>query len=125
MTNTKIYAEEILLDEEVEKVSGGTCDELHELVKAAAGNSKILQYCAGAAELASRYKVGCLGNIPLSYTMESILGELGVKAKISIGAFGTGGGENPNTYRNKISGATLSHAEGVERVRNYSNFILG
>ena len=125
MTNTKILAEEILLDEEMEKVSGGTCAELHELVKAAAGNSKILQYCAGAAELASKYKVGCLGNIPLSYTMESILGELGVKAKISIGAFGTGGGENPNTYRNKISGATLSHAEVVDRVRNYSKFILG
>ena len=125
MTNTKIFTEEILLDEELEQVSGGTCAELHELTKAAMGNSKILQYCAGAAELASKYKVGCLGNIPLSYAMESLLGELGVKAKISIGAFGTGGGENPNTYRNKISGASLSHAEVVDRVRNYSKFILG
>ena len=57
--------------------------------------------------------------------MENLLGELGVKANISVGAFGSGAGEDPNTYKNKTTGESYSHADVVYRVKNYSNFVLG
>ena len=124
MTNTKILAEEILLDEELENVSGGTGDQLHELVHALMGNNKILQGIASAGELATKYKLGCIANIPLAYAMEGVLNELGVKAYISVGWLGSGTNEVGNSYQNKITGKGLSQAEVVDRLKNYGNFVL-
>ena len=124
MTNTKIFANEILTDEQLDNVNGGTCAQLHELTKALTSNNAILKFCAGAAELATKYKAGCIANIPLSYAMEGLLGDLGVKAYVSVGWLGTGANEVENSYKNKVTGASYSHAEVLDRVKNYGKFAL-
>ena len=60
MTNEMKLQNEVLSMEELDSVNGATCDELHELTKALTSNNNVLNFFADAAELASKYKAGCL-----------------------------------------------------------------
>ena len=125
MTNDMKLQNEVLTMENLDEVSGGTVDQLHELTKAFTSNNKILNFFAGAAELSSKIKVGSIGNIPLAYAMEKFLkNDLGINANISVGWLGSGHRENGNTYSDKATGRGLSHAEVVQRVRDYGKVAL-
>ena len=121
MTNEMKLQNEVLSIEALDSVNGGTCDQLHELTKALTSNNNILNFFADAAELASKYKAGCLGNIPLAYAMEGFLKDIGINSNISVGWGGSGFREVNNSYSEISTGKSLSHAEVVERVRNYGN----
>ena len=54
-----------------------------------------------------------------AYAMESKLDEMGIDANISVGVLGTGLFSKNNTYYDRKLGRKLSHAEVVDRVRNY------
>ena len=111
--------------ENLDEVSGGTCDQLHELSKALMSNNEILGFFADAAEFASKYKLGCLGNIPLAYAMEDFLAkDMGIKANISVGWGGSGYREVGNSYTDMATGKALSHSDVVQRLKNYGNEIL-
>ena len=120
MTNEMKLPNDVLTMEALDEVSGGTCDQLHDLTKALTSNNNILNFFADAAELATKIKLGCLGNIPLAYAMENFLQkDLGIKSNISVGWGGSGFREVNNSYTDMATGKALSHAEVVERVRNY------
>ena len=124
MTNEMKLQNEVLTLEALDEVNGGTCDQLHELTKALMSNSEILGFFADAAELASKYKVGCIGNVPLAYAMENLLGEIGIKANISVGWGGSGFREVNNSYTNKATGASMSHEDVVQRLKTFSRAAL-
>ena len=71
-------------------------------------------------------KLGSLSNIVMAYTMESFLkNDFKINSNISVGWGGTGFRESGNSYSDKFTGATLSHEEVVQRVKNYGKVILG
>lgn len=111
MMNEKIFAEEILLDEEMEKVSGGTVGELKDLTNAMLGNSKF--------KLLSNTESHVPGvNRIVADSVEKMLQEdLNIDAKISLGFLGTGAGSKNNTYRDMTNGQYISHAEVLDRIR--------
>ena len=120
MTKEMKLQNDVLTVDELNSVNGGTCSELHELTKALTSNSNILNFFADAAELASKYKLGCIGNIPLAYAMESFLkNDLGINSNVSVGWGGSGFRETGNTYSDKYTGASLSHADVLKRVKDY------
>ena len=119
MTKEMKLQNEVLTMENLDKVSGGTCDQVHELTKAFLGNNAILGFIADAAELGSKYKAGCIGNIPMAYAMEGYLKGLGINANISIGWGGSGFRESGNTYTDKCTGESLSHDEVVQKLKAY------
>ena len=120
---TKLNSKKIN-DADLNKVSGGTCAQLHELTDAFTSNNKILNFLAGASELASQIKLGCLGNIPLAYKMENILGQISIKSYISVGWGGSGTREVNNTYTYKFTGESLSHEEVLKRLKDYGKVRL-
>lgn len=111
-------------DADLSTVSGGTCAQLHELTNAFTSNNKILNLLAGASELASQIKLGCLGNIPLAHAMEDVLGKMSINAYISVGWFGTGTREVNNTYTYKFTGEKLSHEDVLKRLKDYGKVRL-
>ena len=120
MTNEMKLQNEVLSMEELDNVNGATCEELHELTKALTSNNNVLNFFADAAELLSKYKAGCLGNIPLAYAMQSFLkNDLGINSNVSVGWGGSGFRETHNTYSDRATGASLSHADVLKRVRDY------
>lgn len=125
MTNEMKLQNEVLTMEALNEINGGTCDQLHELTKAFTSNNNILNFFADAAELATKIKVGCIGNIPLAYAMENFLkNDMGINANISVGWGGSGFREVGNSYSERSTGKALSHAEVVRRVSNYGKAVL-
>ena len=125
MTKEMKLQNEVLTMENLDEVNGGTCDQLHELTKAFTSNNNILGFFADAAELASNYKLGCVGNIPLAYAMESFLKkDFHINSNISVGWGGSGFRESGNTYSEMSTGKALSQAEVVKRLRDYGKVVL-
>ena len=110
MTNTKIYAEEILLDEELDQVSGGTVGELKELTSALLKNPTLKTL----GKIESHIPVV---NSEVADTVETILkDQLNVDADISLGALGTGIGSKKNTYRDMKTRQILTHQDVLNRI---------
>lgn len=86
---------------ELENVSGGTVNELADLVRAVSNGS---DYAASSAHAPAFNKVeACM--------IKDRLRDLGIKADISIGLVGTGFLSSPNTYTNIATGEKMSHIE--------------
>ena len=125
MTKEMKLQNEVLTMENLDEVNGGTCDQLHELTKAFTSNNNVLNFFADAAELASKYKAGCLGNIPLAYAMESFLKkDFHINSNISVGWGGSGYREVDNTYSEMFTGKALSQADVVARLKEYGKHVL-
>lgn len=97
---------------ELDNVVGGTVAELKDLVQACADNPHMKKF------------VGVLIHFPpatlaAAYEMESALSKIGIDANISVGVLGTGLFSKHNTYTDRETGRKLTHAEVVDRVRNY------
>ena len=126
MTNKMILKGEMLNEEQLDMVNGGTVAELNELVSAFADNNKILGALEGVREFLSNVKAGSLTNIPMAYAMENFLKkDFGIDSNISVGWLGTGTRESGNTYREISTGKGLSHADVVQRVKSYGERYFG
>ena len=114
MTNEKIFANEILADEQLEKVSGGTVGELEDLTNAIVHNptlkflGKANSHIPGANRLVADAVEGILKD------------QLNIDADISLGAFGTGAGSSKNTYRDMKTGQYITHAEVLDKIKQFS-----
>ena len=125
MTNEMRLQNDVLTMEALDEVTGATGDQLHELTKSFTSNNNVLNFFADAAELATKIKVGCIGNIPLAYAMENLLEkDMGIKANISVGWGGSGFREVGNSYTDMATGKALSHSDVAQRLKNYGNEIL-
>ena len=115
MTNTKIFAEEILADEQLERVSGGTVAEFTEIYAA-------LEKKAGAVGAVSEGLRTILDHIPGGKIGKSLWNNggvriaetllkdcFGINSNMSIGWVGTGYRESGNIYSK--NGKGLSHQE--------------
>ena len=115
MMNEKILAEEILLDDEMEKVSGGTVVELEQIVRTFFKNSDfkdslgaLSTHLPGASILTAEYNESFMSN------------EMGIDANISVGVGGTGIFSKKNTYRDIKTGKFISHDEVLKRIENHA-----
>ena len=111
MTNTNIN-NEILNKEQLNQVAGGTRKELDELISAVVDNS----FLSGVEKGASRF-------IEFSGTVKDAvikdLDKAGIKATIDTGyIFGIG--EKNNTYIDKVTGQSLTHAQALDKIKAYS-----
>lgn len=111
----RINNAELLNEEQLDKVAGGTVAQLHELLDAVAGNSDVLKFLTGATELSTT--IFPVANIPLAYAMENQLKKLGIDSNISVGWLGTGVRESGNTYSR--NGQGMSHEEVVQFIKNW------
>ena len=115
MMNTKIFANEILIDEEMEKVSGGTVGELEQIMRTFYKNSTCRDFVSGM----STHFPGA--SILTAEYIESFMSkEMGIDANISVGVGGTGAWSKKNTYRDIKTGKFLSHDEVLKRVENHA-----
>ena len=114
MKDEKVLNEEVLSEEELEKVAGGKVAELEELTEAIVHNStlkflgKANSHIPGANRLVADAVEGILKD------------QLNIDADISLGAFGTGAGSSKNTYRDMETGKYMTHAEVLDRIKQFS-----
>ena len=104
---------EQLNDEELEKIAGGTVNELDDLTTAMVSKWPAIATLGKVAA----HTPGL--NRILANEAENILKrDLGIEASISLGFLGTGLGSDPNSYRDLATGRGLSHAEVLDRINN-------
>ena len=112
---TKIFANEILIDEEMEKVSGGTVTELEQIMKTFFKNSNCKDYVSG---MSTHFPGASI--LTAEYIESFMSNNMKIDAKISVGIGGTGINSKNNTYRDMKTGKYLSHEEVLKRVENYA-----
>ena len=110
MTNTMVR--DIELDE-LEIVSGGTVTELEELLRAymtVSTSGEPITFSGGHLPGLNYASAG---------TMEEVLEhDFGVIADIDLGFCGLGINSDPNTYKDKITGQSLTHAQVIRRIKD-------
>ena len=112
MTNTKIFAEEMMNAEELENVSGGKVAELEELADAIVHNPTLKFLGKAGAHVPGANRIS-------ADAVETLLkDQLNIDANISLGLFGTGAASAKNTYRDMKTGQYISHAEVLDRIKN-------
>ena len=98
---------EMMSSEQLDRVAGGTMEELQNLSRAIAGNVAL----QGLASIGSALPFGSR----LSKTIVTdILDKVGIEANIDVntlGFLGFGIGEKNNTYKDKVSGRSLTHRQ--------------
>ena len=111
----KILKDEILKDEQLDQVAGGTVREYEEICSSMA-NNPILK---GILETGS--------HVPISNQVDKVLVEdilkveMGIKADISLGFLGTGLGSKSNTYKDlRNGGRSMTHAQVINRISMYA-----
>ena len=110
---TKKTGSKQLNPEQLENVSGGTVKEYSELLEA-------------------RNEINCVGrgvasHVPLinhatAYDLENTLKAYDVDAEINLGFAGLGIGSDPNTYRDSVTGETLTHEQVLNRLRRVIHY---
>ena len=108
----KINAElEMLSDDELEKIAGGTVGELEDLTKAMLDKWPVLEKLGiGAAHTPGT-------NHLLAKEISNILrNDMGIEANINLGWGGLGISSDPNTYKEISTGKSLSHSEVLSRI---------
>ena len=114
MKDEKVLNEEVLSEEELEKVAGGTVGELEDLTEAMVSNptlkflGKADSHIPGANRLVADAVEGILKD------------QLNIDADISLGLFGTGAGSAKNTYRDMETDKYMTHAEVLDRIKQFS-----
>ena len=114
-TNSMMTADryQIVHDEELNKICGGTVKELEQLVSALSENptlSKMGGFCTHIPG----------SNQAVAATIGVFLeAELGIHAYIDLGYAGLGIGSGHNAYIENSTGNHLTHAEVVQRIRDY------
>lgn len=99
---------EQLTDEQLELVAGGSQNELAELVRAMRDNKNV-----GFSE--GDYLFGSLSR--WEYLATQKLDKLGVNANINWSIFSVTA--SPDSYTDKATGKSMTHAEVVDLIKNY------
>ena len=114
MTN-EILTNEILNDEQLDEVAGGTVREYEEICSAMA-NNPILKTILETGS-----------HVPISNQVDKVLVEdilkveMGIKADISLGFLGTGLGSKANTYKDlRNGGQSMTHSQVINRISMYA-----
>ena len=114
--NSKLNA--ILDYEALDKVSGGTLDEVYELAGAFCQKGGTCgKVIGGALDAVKGAGLGRLAG-PLNIALEGAVGhgldQLGIKSDLSVGALGTGVFASKNTY--SLNGKALSQSEVISMI---------
>ena len=108
MAEEKILKDKVMSNEELDNVAGGSSEELGELVRAMHDNKNVGfdegEYLFGSDE---RWK----------YLATLKLEKLGINANIDYSIFSTTA--YPDSYTDKATGKSLSHAEVLDIIKNY------
>ena len=108
------FADEMLTDDELDNVAGGTVGELEDLASAMADFPVIKQIGVGVAHIPG-------ANHALAAGVADILkNQMGIRADIDLGWGGTGLNSDPNTYTEISTGRRLSHSEVLNRIKSMS-----
>ena len=112
MTNT-ILKNEILSEEQLDTVNGGTVGEFNELISAIVKNP----FFNALGKIAGHVP---FGNEHLIEDVTKELDNMGIKASIDLGWHGTGINSKNNKYTDKYSGESLTHAQVLKKIENYA-----
>ena len=111
---TNVMTNEILNEEQLDSVAGGTVWELEELARTMMNNL----FFEGMATLSLLVP----GNSKLMKSeVTKMLNKIGVEADIDVnfmGSLGFGIGEKNNTYKDKFTGESLTHKQVLNRIKN-------
>ena len=124
MMKEKIFADEVMTFEELDKVSGSTVAELDEL-RGAILDKGIFNTVVNNASTVATKKLPP-GNLAFAYYLEKRgLKAWGVDAHISVGVLGSGLGSTNNLYFNRRNGGKpMTHEEVVTRIKSSTRAIL-
>ena len=112
---TNVMTNEILTEEQLDGVAGGTVWELEELARAMMNNL----FLEGMTTL-SLFVPG--NSKLLKSEVTKTLDKIGVKADIDVNTLGFLGfniGEKNNTYKDKFTGESLTHRQVLNRIKNF------
>ena len=113
--NLKKIDDEIMSDEELDNVAGGTIGELEDL--AVALMKKLPTSSSLWVGPASAHIPGM--NVVLGDAVLLILEKsMGIHARLSLGVAGTGFNSEKNTYTEISTGKSLTHKEVIDRINN-------
>lgn len=90
---------------ELNQVTGGTVEELEELVEA----------CGAMATFQTHIPIS--NRADAAYVKDYLRDKIGIEANISIGIAGTGWLSKHNTYKDRYTGRSLTHEEVLERIK--------
>lgn len=111
MAEEKILKDEIMSEEQLDQVAGGTVGEFEDILVAFAKQGVFKKTNAASAHIP-------VINQGIAEGVEALLGEIGIKADIDLGYGGTGVGSGKNTYTDANSGHPISHAEVLKRIES-------
>ena len=112
MADKDKFADEVMSDEELDQVAGGTVAEFDEICSAMANNPFVKKILGASSHMP-------VGNVINKEVVKYFLKEnLNIEADISIGVLGTGIGSYHNTYKDLTEKRYLTHAEVIKRVQN-------
>ena len=108
---------EILNEEQLDQVAVGTLKELQQLTDELIDNLflKGMVAFSGAIPFASK---------AMKSEVTKILDKIGIEANIDVNTLGFLGfriGEKNNTYKDKVTGKSLTHRQGLNRIKNCVN----
>ena len=99
--------------EQLENVTGGTVSEFEDIMRAISQNYAMDEISGVAAHIPGI-------NNASTYLLKHVLKKkLGITTDISLGFAGTGVGSKGNCYTDDATGAVLTHAEVIDRIKAY------
>jgi len=101
---------EMLSEEELEEVTGGTMMEFTQILSTVVSNTSLMK---DLKDILVNVTGGNLNLEEVRNALTGVCDELGIKAKISVYT-------NKNVYTDKKTGKSISHDEVIKRIKNYS-----
>lgn len=111
---TNVITNEILNEEQLDGVAGGNLRELQELTDELIDNLFLKGMAAFSGSLPFASKA-------MKSEVTKILDKIGIEANIDVNTFGFLGfniGEKNNTYKDKVTGKSLTHQQVLNRIKN-------
>ena len=111
---TNVMTNEILAEEQLDGVAGGTLGELQQLTDELIDNLWLKGMAAFSGSLPFASKA-------MKSEVTKILDKMGIEANIDVNTLGFLGfniGEKNNTYKDKFTGESLTHRQVLNRIKN-------
>ena len=115
MTNVIINKEELLNEEQLDRIAGGNLEELQQLTDELIDNLWLKGMAAFSGSLPFASKA-------MKSEVTKILDKMGIEANIDVNTLGFLGfniGEKNNTYKDKFTGKSLTHQQVLNRIKNF------
>ena len=104
------FADEIMSDEELDQVAGGTIREFNQIIRTISSNTALINKFKDALEEIPSKNL-TLEN--MAKPVAKILGEIGIDAAINLSS-------DANSYKDIKTGKTLSHDAILSRIKSFS-----